>query len=1256
VDSYTQTWDGSAWTPVDSATTYDEAGTETACHYKCALHYTWSGESCVPDTRTFECPSKPVGAIWNTVPSYTQTWHGSAWSPADSPTTYDETQSESSCHFICARNYTWDGLSCAADTRTFACNPKPTGTQWNTVPGYTQTWDGLEWTPADSETIYDEIGSATSCSYVCAQGYHWDGGACVSSTRMVPCPGSKPLHSSWTSSELVQFWNPAEEEWEPLTCQWSCDSGTTLSDDGSACVVPQGTTDDDSTDSESQSQELDTQDSASQTEELETRDSDSQTVEEETQDSETQTGGPSVPVPGITVQPSSQEVDEGALIELEIQAQGEDLIYQWLRDGSPVPGAMARILKKAATFSEHGATYRCRVSNSAGAVVSEPASIAVRDKTPPVLTLGLAEQVSTEAGSIHVFGHAFDAGVGLESVSAAVDTAPDLAFAAVVSASGAFSAHVPLVVGNNTVIVSAVDRAGNQSQVVAVVTATLPALPELVVTEPVPGAVLYKETVDVRGVVRSSLPAGQIRLSVDGGESVFPSGENGVYSFELPRVPLVVGSNILIVQAETPRGTTAIQVAVRREAGPSGGLLAPVIELNVKKNDVFTSSDTFTVSGLVRSSSPLSSISVNGAFLGFQQIGEVASFRKELSFSSAGASLVPIVVEAVATSGGRAAATYTMHKDGQAPILEVERLQEMPAVNSLLATPYRLEGSVTDPNLAGLVVNQQSIGALPGGAPDEWTFEVSIPLSRGAPVSVNVQAWDLAGNVTSRLYQLSYDASVELEIIEPQAGTVLYSHGATEKISVKAAAPGLSDTDVAVARLDGGSEQVLMRTGDILNGSFDVTVDGASHNIAVEVRAQDGVILASALASVRVVDAESVPLSVSRFEPRTGDAGIEPVTSVALYFNRPVDPSRLTIDVRQTVHGQRYEIPEAADITRQTDVKLVDVDKEREPVTGGVSVLPGQTMAAFYAQGGYEYGATVLVIAIYDGQEVGRSSFEVRPLPTLVQGFLIDEELGPVVGVEVSVPALGLVARTDVEGGYQFGFGESVENTIPPGSYRMTINPGQRAPRFMTVERWLTVEEARLNNAGAVMLPRMSAQEPFRVVASGDPKVLLSRGMLELNLQGATLRFEDGGPSGEISARAVVPSTVPFPYVPGARPTISFLLSPAGVEVDGEVGVTFHLPTVDGTFEYLESMPDWLVLIGLDRTILEIVPVGVMKLDRTRGALESRGKVHLGRLDYLGVAAALPERFGELSRYAAGEMDIQELSGSLAQTPQVGER
>ncbi len=133
-------------------------------------------------TRTFSCAAKPDHSSWNTVDHYTQTWNGTAWTPADSATAHNTTASTTACRFVCNTNYNWDGTACVAATRTYTCTAKPqtVETTYNTVPSYTQTWSGSAWTPADDATTeYNATASTESCRYKCAAGYVWNDIQCV---------------------------------------------------------------------------------------------------------------------------------------------------------------------------------------------------------------------------------------------------------------------------------------------------------------------------------------------------------------------------------------------------------------------------------------------------------------------------------------------------------------------------------------------------------------------------------------------------------------------------------------------------------------------------------------------------------------------------------------------------------------------------------------------------------------------------------------------------------------------------------------------------------------------------------------------------------------------------------------------------------------------------------------------------------------------------------------------------------------------
>ncbi|GEM_PF-1089704 len=85
----------------------------------------------------------------------------------------------------------WGKLSCSgacdfvttACSKNYTCAGKPsTGTLWNTVSSYVQTWNGSAWIPVDDPTTeYSTTASTSSCRYKCdtANGYSWNGSSCV---------------------------------------------------------------------------------------------------------------------------------------------------------------------------------------------------------------------------------------------------------------------------------------------------------------------------------------------------------------------------------------------------------------------------------------------------------------------------------------------------------------------------------------------------------------------------------------------------------------------------------------------------------------------------------------------------------------------------------------------------------------------------------------------------------------------------------------------------------------------------------------------------------------------------------------------------------------------------------------------------------------------------------------------------------------------------------------------------------------------
>ncbi|MBL8879601.1 MAG: hypothetical protein JNG88_10825, partial [Phycisphaerales bacterium] len=85
----------------------------------------------------------------------------------------------------------------------------------------------------------------------------------------------------------------------------------------------------------------------------------------------------------IMQRPLSQTVEAGAAVTLSVAATGTGpLQYQWVRNGSCVPGATSPSYSFTASGASEG-RYECTVTNACGSVGSYPAIVTVNGGNPP---------------------------------------------------------------------------------------------------------------------------------------------------------------------------------------------------------------------------------------------------------------------------------------------------------------------------------------------------------------------------------------------------------------------------------------------------------------------------------------------------------------------------------------------------------------------------------------------------------------------------------------------------------------------------------------------------------------------------------------------------------------------------------------------------------------------------------------------------------------------------------------------------------
>ena len=122
--------------------------------------------------------------------------------------------------------------------------------------------------------------------------------------------------------------------------------------------------------------------------------------------------------PTVKNHPADASVKEGENVTFTVSAEGTDLNYRWYKNGAAIDGATGAAYTFAAALADNGAVFRCEVSNSAGTVKSNEATLTVTEKsTPkPMLLLGnVSEEGKGSAVSVSDARLVLRAAVALES-------------------------------------------------------------------------------------------------------------------------------------------------------------------------------------------------------------------------------------------------------------------------------------------------------------------------------------------------------------------------------------------------------------------------------------------------------------------------------------------------------------------------------------------------------------------------------------------------------------------------------------------------------------------------------------------------------------------------------------------------------------------------------------------------------------------------------------------------------------------------
>lgn len=894
-------------------------------------------------------------------------------------------------------------------------------------------------------------------------------------------------------------------------------------------------------------------------------------------------------------------------------------------------------------------TWEIVISSSDGRLVCRFFVTIAEDGTPPALTISdEGTVIETPSGLYTVSGIASDLEFSASGLEIRSDRFPGVNFACAPEQDGKFSCQVSLAYGMNVITVVASDLLGNKVEKTVRVNRPSPELPVISIESPVEGASIYEEKVGVRGTVRSILPKDQITLTIADIPASLQGGD-GSYTFSVDGIRLVEGPNTIVAKASTPAGDSYARCHVTRFATPPDDRLSvPVISISTPSEGAFVSNPRLEVKGSVKCPAGISSVAVNGAAPTLSGSPFEMSFSSVLDLSGITSETYEIKVASTSPAGKTAEAIVNVRPDFFAPVISVDQaeLLSYPAENRVRQNPYMITGHIIETNLSSFTVNDSPVNVTKDpSVAGKWRFSYPADLVRDRSARIDLEAKDLAGHKTTKSYILKLDTSFGyvIEILSPQPGYTINAASDPFNLSIVVRISGLSpDHDVSVL-LDGNPVQGTGFSGGVFSATLSVPGKDSEHTISVKVRDRSGALVAERSSSFTVKgvqSGENLPqVKILRQEPSGNATGIEPNAFVAFYFDRPIDQTKLQIILKETVHGQEYDEKSGGDISSISSINLREVNRDQEAVPGGMSFFPEKTMAAFYPSRYFGYGASLYVTVSYEGHEILKSSFKVRNLPTLVQGVITDQFSRPLEGIEVKLSDKGRKTVTDSNGAYGFGFGDEEDNALPEGKHTITANPGMKNPKFGICEQFVTVRTGRLNQASRIGLPVINSADPYYFIKSGDNPATLSDGDLVLDLSSAGLLFPDGRNGGNIHVDMMDGSSISYTSV-AIMPGWMFAVQPMGVSVSGSLGLTIKVPSAYGSYDYLASAGNLVLMIGYDPDIGRLVPVGVALLDKDAKTVTSAGRLPFKRLDYIGYVLADDKLQALLEKYMNNQISL----------------
>ncbi len=709
-------------------------------------------------------------------------------------------------------------------------------------------------------------------------------------------------------------------------------------------------------------------------------------------------------------------------------------------------------------------------------------------------------------------------------------------------------------------------------------------------------------------------------------------------------VDLQIGSNIII--ANSIVAGNSLQETLNINYQPEEvQLLPPAVGIISPQPGTTLATDSFILSTLISSEAGLASVTINGLT---QTVSASGHIEKTLNF--AGQSQLDVDIVATDKRNQVSTLNASYYRDTVAPVIQVDSIDPYPAENSITENPYNLTGTVSDPTLLQVTLNNKVLTLEPTATQNSYRFNARLALQAGQVNSINLSATDAAGNVTTSEYLLTATSDTLIEWLAPAANSeiLLQNPGQTLNISARLSkVVGIGDVQIEVEGQNTSPVTLTLDT-DIASGQIILPDTAGEYNLNLKVLDTNNQVLSSSSRTINLQLAQALELEIIKMTPLDEASDAEPNDFISVFFNKPVDLNLLSIQLNETVHGFNYinTDPPGLDSMNAKGYVLQEVDLDYDPVPGVFSLLPGNTTAIFYPQRELAYNADLYATINYDGQEILRRHFKIRPRPTFIEGILLDNLGQPVTGVEVSLTDLQRVTTTDSEGGYSFGFGDNAENNIPGGLHEVTVNAGLKDIRFGSIRTRINIQQGARNVIPAYTLPLLNQEIPFSYINSHATQIF-NGGELSLNTEQVDLQFPNDSNEGPVHVQFLPGNSIQIPAFNEAYiPHWVYSIQPSGIKVEGDLSIDLELPTYRQSYDYAPKEGELVLLLGNNENSSHLIPVGVGEAI-TGNHVHSVGITHFKLLDTIALSQVMPEQRLDLRAYQQGEIDLQELTYRL---------